>query len=218
MNIRKLKQFERLVISALWISAFVFVFFMMVITYPEYWKYIIQELGPMTWFETLLLFLIAVLAFICAGLDYANEKNRNALWWLVFAAGFLMLCIDERFAVHERIRDMILAPHNINLVFFWAAPGDIFLLIVMIAGILLLPFIIKRFSERKLALFIFLAAVAVSAISVISDSVDFTKLSLEALRMEQFVEELTETSAMLLYVSAVFLMFTNKLKEISEKT
>jgi hypothetical protein len=55
---------------ALWLLSAAFIAVLIVFSYPEYWRYVIEELGPMTWFESLLLFLTAILAFLCAGIDY----------------------------------------------------------------------------------------------------------------------------------------------------
>jgi hypothetical protein len=199
---------------ALWLLSAAFIAVLIVFSYPEYWRYVIEELGPMTWFESLLLFLTAILAFLCAGIDYVRGKGRHAFLWALLAAGFLALCADERFAIHERIRDNILAPNNIKLIFFWVSPGDITLLLAMIVGLVFLFFIIGRFRERKAAMIVFLLAVAISAAAVISDSFDFTQMTVDELRLEQFAEELVETSAMLLYATSVYLMLSEKLREI----
>lgn len=213
----RFRSFERFAIGALWVISIVFVAAMVIFSMPEYWKYTIEELGPMTWFESLLLFFTAIFAFLCAGLEFIGKRNKNTFLWSALAIGFIALCLDERFAIHERIRDRILAPLNIKLIFFWVSPGDIMLLLLMIAGLIFLVFIFKQFKERRLAMVLFLAAVLLSAIAVISDSFDFHKLSIEELRLEQFVEEIIETSAMILYASAVFLMFTHKLKNITAR-
>lgn len=205
------------VISALWLISALFTAVLIAVPYPEYWKYTIAELGPMTWFESLLLFFSAVLAFLCAGLDYVRGKNRGALMWALLASGFLVLCADERFAVHERVRDNILAPNNIRLIFFWVSPGDIVLLILALAGLIFLFFLIRQFRERTAAMRVFLAAAAVSAVAVIIDSFDFTQMTVQELRLEQFIEEMVETTAMLLYVTSMYLMLTGKLRAIVSK-
>lgn len=199
---------------ALWLASAAFTAVLIIFTYPQYWTYVIEELGPMTWFESLLLFFTAVLIFLCAGLDYVRGKSRHAFLWALLAAGFLALCADERFAIHERIRDNILAPNNIKLIFFWVSPGDITLLLAMMAGLVFLFFIIKQFKEHRPAMLVFLLAVAVSAAAVISDSFDFTQMTVDELRLEQFVEELVETTAMLLYATSAYLMLSGKLREI----
>jgi hypothetical protein len=213
-DLRRFRQLDRMVILTLWLLSAAFTAVLIVFSYPEYWNYVIEELGPMTWFESLLLFLTAVLTFLCAGIDYVRGKGRQAFLWALLAAGFLALCADERFAIHERIRDSILAPHNVKLIFFWVSPGDITLLLAMIVGLIFLFFIIRQFRERKAAMIVFLLAVAVSAAAVISDSFDFTQMTVEELRLEQFVEELIETTAMLLYTTSVYLMLSGKLRDI----
>jgi asparagine N-glycosylation enzyme membrane subunit Stt3 len=214
VNPRSFVILDRAAIAVLWFISVSFVAVLITFSQPAYWEYVIAELGPMTWFESLLLFFAAVLAFLCAGLDFVRRRGKDAFMWAVLAVGFLGLCADERFAIHERIRDNILAPHNVKLIFFWVSPGDITLLLVMVAGLIFLFFILKQFKERKPAMLVFLAAVAVSAAAVISDSLDFTRMTIDELRYEQFIEELIETSAMLLYVTSLYLMLSHKIKAL----
>jgi hypothetical protein len=201
---------DRAVITLFCLLSVVFIAAQIVFSWPAYWKYALEESGPLTWLESLLLFLIAVLSFLCAGLEYVGG-SRDSVRWAVLASAFAALCLDERFAIHERIRDQILAPMNTRLIFFWVSPGDIVLLLAMLAGLVFLLFILRMLRERQSAMVLFLLAVALSAAAVILDSFDFHRLSVEELRLEQFAEEMIESAAMILFACAVYLILSGKL-------
>lgn len=188
-----------------------FVFFLFIAQWPQWWKWIIFERTPMTWLESVLLVLTGFTAFLNSFIaHYQQEKNLFWLWFL-FGTGFIGLALDERFAIHERIRDSILAPRNIKLP--WTSPGDIALLLIMIGGLLLLPRFLKLFHNNSTAKKSLLIGVGLTIVAVISDSFDVHGLSLSFQRWLQFFEELLETSAQICFFTAVFLCFSKRMKQ-----
>ncbi len=183
--------------------------------WPEWWAWVIFERTPMTWMESLLLFTAALTAATCAMFSYFQQNKRNLLVWLFITCGFFYLTLDERFAIHERIRDKILAPNNLDIsLFFWTSSGDYILLIIMFIGLLTLPFIIRTFREKFSALLCFISAIIVSATAIIIDSITHEGMSIEAQRMEQFIEEILETTGMMLFLSSFFLLSIHYLAAI----
>lgn len=70
----------------------------------------------MTWLQSVVLVLAAAAALLVAVLLRMRHAERGARApWLVLALGFAGLAVDERFALHERIRDGLLAPRGIRL-------------------------------------------------------------------------------------------------------
>ncbi len=131
------------------------------------------------------------------------------------AAAFFYLTLDERFAIHERIRDKFLAPEDIKLsLFFWTSPGDFILLIFLVAGLIMSPFFIKLFKKRKSSLICFITAIVFSALAVLIDSIEVKSMAMDIQRAEQFIEEILETTGMIFFLNSFFLMFMHHLEAI----
>lgn len=201
----RLRRVETAALAATISLPVLFIVLLVAIGWPAWWRWVIPEQSPMTWLESVLLVTCALVAGACLGADHL-AGGGNRLRWTAIAGGFLALALDERFAIHERVRDGLLAPHGVRLpVFFWTAAGDFLLLLVLVAALALLPWLLAAFRARRPALVVFLTALAVSLVAVAVDSVDFEALSLGLRRLEQFLEELVETAAMVLFLDALLL-------------
>ena len=138
--------------------------------YPRYWEWIALELTPMTWLQTVLLLLAAATSAVIAVIGKVHGWSRalRIPHWLL-AAGFAYLALDDRFAIHERIRDRILAPRDISIPgLSFLAPGDFQVLLMGIAGLIVLPFVLRALRRDRLALWLFVLGVVCSVTSVCS--------------------------------------------------
>lgn len=205
---------ERLFLAGAWAGMAGIFILLTAAGWPRWWHHIIPEYAALAWFESLLLAVTALLAFAGAGLAYIN-RDGSVLRWGLLGAAFLCLTIDERFAIHERLRDAVLAPRGIRLpIFFWTADGDFILLLLLIAGLAALPWFLALFRTRRAARRFFLAGLTLAAAAVLMDSLDFHAMSVDLLRREQYLEELFETAGMLCFLSAVFLQAGTGLQHI----
>jgi len=192
-----------------------FICILFVAQWPEWWKWIIFERTPMTWMESLLLYSCAIMALGCASLMYINQNSIKSKRWFFLGLVFFYLTLDERFAIHERIRDGFLAPNDINIpLFFWTSSGDYILLLLLALGLFTLPYMITLFKERKIALYCFIFSIVISSIAVVIDSIEVKELSIELQREEQFIEEILETVGMLFFLNSFYLMFFYYLEDI----
>lgn len=190
----------------------IFIGLMMIAQWPEWWKWVVPEMSPMTWLEHTLLYTTALLGFGLMAFSYLRKEDRKAIYWALLGLGFTGLALDERFAIHERIRDRILEPLNVKIsVLPWVSSGDFLLLLVLVVGLILLPKLLRLFLERRSALVLFLIGVGLSVIAVVFDSFDFHGYSLTAQRWQQFIEELIETAGMLCFLNACLLIYLPKL-------
>lgn len=216
LNPAVLSRVRRALPFALWGTAAGVVTLLALAAWPEWWRLVAPERSPMTWFESLLLFCCFAAALVASLLRHLAGDRRTGRWWLVLAAGFLCLTLDERFALHERLRDGLLAPRGIDLpVFFWTSPGDYMLLLVLLAGLVLLPRFLRLFAAQSRARWLFIAAVGVSALAVGLDSLNFHAWSVDTLRAEQFIEECLETAGMLLFLHALLLVNLHELEGLA---
>ncbi len=59
--------------------------------------------------------------------------------WQLLAVGFAAPAVDERFALHERLRDAVLAPRGISVPFLpWVAPGDFLVMLIAVTRLTVL--------------------------------------------------------------------------------
>jgi hypothetical protein len=174
---------------------------LMVARWPSWWEWIAPEQTPMTWVQSVVLVLAAAASMLIAYLQPARPAA-----WRMLGAGFAALAFDERFAIHERVRDNVLAPRGIRVPFLpWIAPGDFLLLVVGLIGLAVLPVawrVIRVDSGARVALIVGIG-LAVAAVGM--DSIDPSTWTIWAERVEQTAEEVVELGGGLAFLAAVML-------------
>ncbi len=185
------------------------------VRWPQWWAWIAPEQTPMTWLQSVALMLAAAgSAVIFLRLRLRGEPLRTTRAWLVLAVGFTALAVDERFALHERVRDGVLAPRDISLPFLpWVGAGDFLLLGVALVGLLLLPMVLRAVRADPGARVALLVGVAVSVLAVGIDSIDPATWTVQEERLQQTVEEILELVAGLCFLAAVGLRLTLALED-----
>lgn len=172
--------------------------------WPSYWEWVAPELTPMTWLQTVLLFLAAAACLLIVLLASLHGHGRadRATWWFL-AAGFGYLAIDDRFALHERVRDSVLAPRGIGIPgMSWLAPGDIQMVLMGLVGLALLPVILRAFGSDRAARTLLLLGGVAAACSIGIDTIDPASLTVTAERLQQSLEECVELLAVCLLLAA----------------
>lgn len=208
--------------------------------WPSWWAWIAPEQTPMTWLQSVALVLAAVTALLTAhllrltmpgtgttdadadaggaraDLDAADRGDRRARAgvgpWLLLAAGLAALAIDERFALHERLRDGVLAPRGVTIPFLpWVGPGDFLLLAVGLVGLAVLPMVWRAIGPDAGARRALLVGVGLAVVAVGMDSIDPTTWTTSVERVEQTVEEVIELASALALLAAVALHLLGRL-------
>lgn len=174
--------------------------------WPSYWRYIASEQTPMTWLQSVVLVVAGCASALVATLAVRlGSQAAGRPWWLL-AVGFGGLALDERFALHERVRDGYLAPRGVVVPFLpWVAPGDFVVMAIALAGLAVLPLVWRGvmddvWARRALALGVTLAVVSVGL-----DSVDPSTWSVAQERLQQSVEEMIELGSGMALLAAVLL-------------
>lgn len=206
--------------AAVWLIA---PLLLMAARWPAWWTWIAPEQTPMTWLQSVALVVAAVGALLivhigrladgdAAPAARAPGPSSAGAWW-VLAAGFMALAIDERFALHERLRDGVLAPRGVTVPFLpWVGPGDFLLLLVGLIGLALLPVVWRAVAgdiaaRRALAVGVGLAIVAVGM-----DSIDPSTWTAQQERIQQTAEEVIELGSGLCLLTAVWLYLLSVLE------
>lgn len=169
----------------------------------------------MRFLQALLLFgaaLLAALLALLAVLDARPPAERRT--WLCAAVGLSYLMLDERFALHERVRDNALAGLGLGLP--WGSPGDYLLVAYLGAALLFLPRLLRLLRllrEEPAALRFFAAGALLAASAVSADTLDVERMSPATERLEQTLEEVVEAVSASLLAAALFLVLYGRLAE-----
>ncbi|MCC3374760.1 hypothetical protein [Cohnella sp. REN36] len=209
---------ERLLLLALWVAVAAFTSGMLAAGWPRYWTYVAAETTPQAWLESVLLVLAAAIAGLNALLAAGAPElladtgpnarrrirfleRRQGLAWTVVAAAFAWLALDERFAIHERLRDRYFKQTGIRLL-PWMEAGDWLIPIYAVCGLIAMWSLWRLLSARRSARAFFAFGVVVAAVAVGLDTIDIRQLDKDAERLLQTIEEVLETTAMTAFVSA----------------
>lgn len=211
----RLKRLETLILWGTALFPALFVALLIVLRWPEYWKWINFEMTPMTSLEVSVMYTTALVAFTAGARSWLGNEREYRDWWLL-GGGFFYFALDDRFAIHERIRDRILIPHDISLPFLpWVGPGDFILLVYAALGLALLPRFARLFRARKKALRLLFAAVGIAFVAVMLDSVDINRFSEDAQRLEQTIEECLELTAQVLFLQSFVVAWFARLSRVT---
>ncbi len=197
----------RLVVT-LWVALAALSVAATVISRPRWWTWIAPEASLAREVNTVLLLATAGLAYALArrGMNDSPPGARRRLQ--VLALAFVGLAADERLALHERIRDRVLAPEGVRLPFVpWGETGDIVLVVVAIVGLAMLPYLVGLFRNRPIGRRWFLVACGLSAVAVSLDTLPIETYRLQWEIRLQSGEELLELMAATAFVSAVIQLF-----------
>jgi hypothetical protein len=179
-----------------------------VISRPRWWTWIAPEASLAREINTALLLATAGLAYVLARRGMVDSPPGARRRLQVLALAFIGLAADERLALHERIRDRVLAPEGVRLPFVpWGETGDIVLVVVAIIGLAVLPYLVGLFRNRPMGRRWFLLACALSAVAVSLDTLPIETYRLQWEIRFQSGEELLELMAATAFVSAVVQLF-----------
>lgn len=203
---------ETTLLAVIWGATSGFCLLLVTVAWPEYWRYVAPETSPLAWWESVLLALSSFTCLLLAWDAWVREERRTVrAGWLTAAAGFALLALDERFAVHERIRDRFLKPTGIRL-FPWMEAGDWLIPLYALTG-LAVAWGIWRLLDRPQARRFFAAALVLAFCAAAMDTVDVRSLNLAMERLLQSVEEIVEALAMTAFLSAFLLVLATRLND-----
>lgn len=188
------------------------------ITGRRFWLVFWGEDNLITWFSSLQLVLVALTAYLnlrVAALwrQLSGEESRKYWIWLVFALGFLFLALDERFEIHEALREGIIAQHGEVSIIPWARPADIGLYLYLVIGLMMGAFLVSELRVGYRGLLLFGLAVAVAASVTVVDSLPKDLTRQWPLEFRRFLTSVFEESGEIWAQLLFLLSFLSVLKQ-----
>ncbi len=135
-----------------------------------YWTMFWGENNAITWWSSVQLLVVAAAAWANFAVASAASPARRPWIWAVFAAGFVFLALDERFEIHERVRDGWLLPSGSFDGIPFVRPGDVGLYAYLLAGVALATFLLAELWRVRRAFWLFAAGVALAAVFTVVDA------------------------------------------------
>jgi len=183
----------------------VFTLYFISLKWPYWWKAVNFEKTYMTDMEAVILLLSALAGAAGFVISLKAGDRRDALSFFIVFLGFLYLGFDEKFAVHEFIRDHYLVQSGFKIPFItWTAPGDYILISFFLLGLITMPFLWNVIKKSRGSVIFSILAVLFAGTAIVIDSLDMEKAGNSLFRLEQFCEELCETTAMILFLNAFY--------------
>lgn len=144
--------------------------------------------------------------------------GRHGAWgWTITAAAFMWLALDERFALHERLRDHYLKRTGIRLL-PWMEAGDWLIPLYAVCGLAAVWALWRLFGRGVAARAFFAAGLVIAFCAVSMDTIDIRSLGKDSERLLQTIEECLETAAMTAFVSSFLSVLTGRLSAWYNKT
>lgn len=152
------------------------------------------------------------------GSKLASLVSRHGAWgWSITAAAFAWLALDERFAIHERLRDHHLKQTGIRLL-PWMEAGDWLIPLYAVCGLAFVWALWRLLGTARTPRRFFAVALVLAFCAVSLDTIDIRSLSRGSERLLQTIEECLETAAMTAFVSAFLSVLTGRLSAWYNKT
>jgi hypothetical protein len=189
-----------IVLAGFWASLGTVAAVATVVSQPKWWTWIAPEASLAREINTGMLLATSALALLI----WRRRLPSKPLPMLLVSVGFFLLAVDERVAVHERMRDRILAPRGVNLPFVpWAEPGDVVLVVVAIIGLALLRPVLRVVAVDRRALRWFGIGVVLAAVAVGLDTLPIETYQLRYEIYFQSGEEAIELIAAACFLSSM---------------
>ncbi len=188
-----------------------------VLEYRPHWAAFRGAFGATEWFSSLQLLVIAAVAWVMYGVRGADTAKDGPRWiWAVLAAGFAVLALDERFDLHEALRDFVLRPLGVLTNSAWIKPGDVALLLFVVAAIALSRWVLTELKVRRVAVWLYVAGLIVSLVAAVLDAVPDAVIATWPAPgfWDYTAEEVGEVWAEMLFLGAFLLVLDRRLAEL----
>lgn len=175
--------------------------------------------GATEWFSSLQLLMIAACAWITYGVRGARDSDAGARWiWAVLAAGFVVLSLDERFDLHEALRNEVYRPLGIFVNVTWIKPGEVALFTFIAAALALSRWVLIELALSRKAVGLYVCGLVMSVVVATLDALpDAMILSWPAAGFWDYTaEEVGEIWAEMLFLGAFLTVLDRRLAQLAD--
>lgn len=193
------------------------------LTGADYWTLFWDEDSLITWFSSIQLLLVGLVAWLNNGLAgvarslEAGSSGHSHWIWLIFTAGFIFLALDERFEIHEALRDDVLKPASAIPDLRYLNPGDIVLYLYFLIGVVCAWYLFQELRRYPRSLVFFGAALLIALSSIVIDGLPNAVLRSWPLYhfWHSVFEEVSEIWAQLLFLLAFVTVLRGRLQTLA---
>ncbi|MEE3332350.1 MAG: hypothetical protein VX246_15895 [Myxococcota bacterium] len=182
----------------------------------NYAEFFWGEWNAIAWFSSVQLLIVGLIAYANhQAIGRLNSPGTRRWIWLMFAAGFVFLSLDERFGFHEYLRDDVFRPNQtFNLPFL--RDGDVSMYGYLAVGLVLGYFLLAELRQRTSALVLFGVGVAVATASIIVDTLakDITREWIFSKFWTSAFEETAETWAQMFFAFSFLVLLDWRLARL----
>ncbi len=189
----------------------------------HYWTLFWGEDNLITWFSSVQLLLIGMVAWLnrevavlAQRLGGEGEGRIRAWIWWIFMLGFFFLSLDERFRIHEQVRDQILKPDGLFVGLEYLRPGDVGLYFYLAVGLFFTGFLLAELRRYPWSLAFFVAALLLTLSVAVVDSLPERLMEGWSWRrfMTSAFEEVGENTAQLLFLLSFTTVLHGRLRRL----
>jgi hypothetical protein len=185
----------------------------LILTWPNWWLYINYEKSPLTWFSSVQLFTIGLTA-LCLSIV---ETNLVGIWlWRALCGVFLFFSFDERFQIHEMLREKVFKPSGIGTELPGIGAGDFLFTVFAVIGVIFGFLLIRKLRPSRPVMILFVLAITISAVATMIDAQPIQVDDIPAARLEQFWEEILETLAQAFFLTSFVMWLRDKWMTVHE--
>ncbi|MEL7450556.1 MAG: hypothetical protein AAFN78_15190 [Pseudomonadota bacterium] len=192
-----------------------------VLEYRPHWAAYRGAFGATEWFSSLQLLVTAAIAWVMYGVRGAGDSRSRPRWiWAVLAVGFAVLALDERFDLHEALRDTVLRPLGVFTNSAWIKPGDVALLLFVIAAIALSRWVLVELKPHRVAVGLYISGLVVALVAAVLDVVPDAIIATWPAPgfWDYTAEEVGEIWAEMLFLGAFLLVLDRRLADLVDAT
>ncbi len=188
-----------------------------------YWKMFRGTFNAASWFSSVQLLLIGIVAYgnyELFGLlrRFAGAGAGPRQWiWLVFALGFIILGLDERFGIHEALRDHVFRQAGLFVGSPYLIAGDGGLYLFFCIGLVFTPFLVGELRRWPPSSLLFAAALVLTLATIVIDSLKGSAMRDWPFRLfwDYAFEEVGEIWAQLLFMLSFLIVLHGRLGELN---
>ena len=164
-----------------------------------------------TWFSSVQLLLIAGVAYLVFEVS-VSAKVGSKWCWALLSLGFVFLALDERFEIHENLRDRVFIPADLFTDIPKLQAGDAGLFLYFGVGLIVAVFLWRELRDWPWAARLFSAALILTAVVLVIDGMGWPEVRHWPMRRfwTSVFEETGELWAQLLFLLSFLIVLAGR--------